>query len=530
MTKLTGTSGNDIWQLQPGTYEIDGLDGIDTVQLGLARRPNFSIIRRSDGAILIDTLSAASEQAHLVLFNIEKVAFLGGTDVVDLATYFGDITAPILSSATPAAGSTNVALGSNVVFQFDEPVKRGNGTISIEAGDGTVIARYDAATSDRLAVNGNVLTITVPSGQSASSTYRLALSAGSIVDLAGNPFAGISSHAFTTSAPAGLVLAGTTADDTLTGQAGNDSISGLDGNDTLAGGAGNDILDGGKGIDRAVFTGSYGGYMVTGTNGALVVAARTGGDSDMLTGIERLSFADANIALVSTALADHPLTAAYAAIAQKFYVSYFGRPADPNGLSNAIAQLAAAKAPASTQDFVAAYSSNPVVRGLIDSFGNSEESAMLYSGDSRNFVSAIYANVLHRAADADGLAFWAGAIDGGGLTRGQAALNILAGAESNSSPQGLVDAALVAKLVTIAGNFTGAVDTAAEMASYRGQAAASAVRALLSQVDQHSDVFSFQGRIDTLLTMLSAATAGDGTAAPTLTLVGLALPQPDFLF
>lgn len=76
---------------------------------------------------------------------------------------------------------------------------------------------------------------------------------------------------------------------------GNDTLSGGDGNDTLVGGRGSDTLDGGDGIDTAVFSGNRGASQLTWNGSTLQVS--TGEETDQLTHIERLRFADKKIAL-----------------------------------------------------------------------------------------------------------------------------------------------------------------------------------------------------------------------------------------
>ncbi|HEY8027256.1 MAG TPA: DUF4214 domain-containing protein, partial [Burkholderiaceae bacterium] len=118
----------------------------------------------------------------------------------------------------------------------------------------------------------------------------------------------------------------------------------------------------------------------------------------------------------------------YQTAVQELYVSYFGRPADPTGLTNFEMGLFSAGAPTDIQGLTAAYSTSAAVKTLIDSFGTSAESIALYgTGDNIAFVSAVFQNVLGRAPAATGLAFWSGALDNGTLTRGDAALSIMAG-------------------------------------------------------------------------------------------------------
>jgi hypothetical protein len=195
----------------------------------------------------------------------------------------------------------------------------------------------------------------------------------------------------------------------------------------------------------------------------------------------------------------------YHEVVQQLYVAYFGRPADTGGLANFSAQMAALGAPVGIQDLDFAYTNNVSVRALIDSFGNSEESAALYSGDNDVFVTAIYANVLNRVPDAEGKAFWLSALNSGGLTRARASFTIMAAALVNSSAQGLLDAQLVRNRIAVARAFTNALDSQAEVDAYSGNAAAATVRAMLAGVTASSDPNAYAGIIDSLIVQLQAA-------------------------
>ncbi len=268
-----------------------------------------------------------------------------------------------------------------------------------------------------------------------------------------------------------------------------------------------DTLTGGSGVDSAVYSGNFGDYTLTRTaTGFTLVSKTVASNSDTLRNIDRLVFDNAVIALNPMGLAETEALARYTQLAQKLYVAYFGRPADSNGLRSMVEQFSAANVPsASTSDFIAAYQSNATVKAVIDAFGSSAESAALYQGSNADFVTAIYQNVLGRAPVAAGRAFWAGAIDSGSLARGAAAMHILAGAETNTTAAGLVDSALIANRITAAGNFTIAIDTAAEAAGYSGNAAAAALRSALGLVTHSTNVFDAQLSIESLLVSLAAA-------------------------
>jgi len=194
--------------------------------------------------------------------------------------------------------------------------------------------------------------------------------------------------------------------------------------------------------------------------------------------------------------------AEYYTVVQQLYIAYFGRPADPAGLSNFAVTLRNAGAPTNIQGLTAAYNTNATIKGLIDSFGISAESNRLYAGDSTAFVTAVYNSVLNRPPLAAGLEYWVSAIDNGTLTRGNAALSIMAGALANTSTQGLIDATAVTNKVTVGSNFTSAITTAGQIDSYKGQAAAATARALLATVNDATDTAAFQPSIAAKLDVL----------------------------
>lgn len=198
------------------------------------------------------------------------------------------------------------------------------------------------------------------------------------------------------------------------------------------------------------------------------------------------------------------LNQSYANVVQELYVSYFGRPADPTGLANFEAALAAANAPEDAQSLVLIYNSNSKVKALIDSFGTSKESTTLYgSGSTTAFVTAIFQNVLNRQPQSAGLNYWVSAIDSGALTRGNASLSIMAGALENTSAQGLIDAQLITNRIAAATTFTTDIQTAPELRGYAGAAAAQTARTLLAGVTNTTDLSAYGATINSTVESLS---------------------------
>jgi serralysin len=287
---------------------------------------------------------------------------------------------------------------------------------------------------------------------------------------------------------------GGAGNDDLTGNALANRLDGGNGNDTLTGGGGNDTLIGGGGSDTAVFAGARQGYAIMHTAAGFTVADKSGAEGkDTLVSIETLQFGDASVALT------------YNDMVQALYIGYFGRAADSGGLRNYMNELTALDAPLELSKLSALYADNARVRALVDVFGNSAESKALYTGDTREFVSSVYVNMLNRTPDADGLAFWTRAIDGGGLKVGNALVSMMGGALTNTTEQGMLDAALIRSKIAVASDFTFAIDTDAEVAAYTGDAAAATVRGMLSRVTAATDPDAFQVTVESTLAGLVKA-------------------------
>jgi Ca2+-binding RTX toxin-like protein len=97
-------------------------------------------------------------------------------------------------------------------------------------------------------------------------------------------------------------LYGGSGSDFLSGGADDDALHGGRGNDRLEGGAGSDTVDGGPGLDFAVFEHPRSSYSIAGDLSRLTVGGEDG--VDVLSGIERLQFADCLIVSGSTPVMD----------------------------------------------------------------------------------------------------------------------------------------------------------------------------------------------------------------------------------
>ena len=140
-----------------------------------------------------------------------------------------ETTSPTVTGFSPADGNTGAALASNIVMTFSETIQKGTGLIQLHSGSatGTVIESFAVASSNRLAISGNTLTIDPTSNLVNNTQYFVTFAAGTIKDLAGNRYAGITTYDFKTI-------------NVVTGTSGNDKLNGLAGADNLIGGLGND--------------------------------------------------------------------------------------------------------------------------------------------------------------------------------------------------------------------------------------------------------------------------------------------------
>ncbi len=204
-----------------------------------------------------------------------------------------------------------------------------------------------------------------------------------------------------------------------TGGSGDDTLIGNEAANLLEGGAGNDILDGGIGNDTAVYSGNIAGYHITKSATGYTVSGASDG-ADTLAGIERFQFADktVNLTIQSTAAL---ISTSELKLLQELYVAFFNRVPDADGLEYWIGQLDSGQSINQiSESFYAAGVQYSSLTGFTSSMSNAD------------FVNVVYKNVLGRAdgADAEGLAYWSGALSNGTETRGSLVSAILGSAHT----------------------------------------------------------------------------------------------------
>ncbi len=469
------------------------------------------------GATLASLQLSAAEVGAAISVRVRFVDGVGNTETVwsvpTAVVLAVEHIAPVVQSFSPADEATGVARDANITLSFSEAVVRGTGQIVLKTAAGSVVESFDAATSNRVNIAGATLTLDPSADLAYGSGYRVEFAAGSIVDLEGNVYAGTTSYNFATAIAPTIVSLNPADDATKVAVAGDVVVTF---SASIARGTGAILLKDLEGFVLESFDAatsnrlSIAGSTLTidpvanmGYGTGYVVQFAPGSIQD-LAGSAYAGGGDYNFTTTLVNPADPK--SAYYEIAQKFYVAYFGRPADTGGLANMAQAFATSGAPTTLLAFMNSYATNGTVHDIVDSFGLSPESQALYgSSSTSDRVRAVYHYLFNRDPDAGGLAFWAGAINAGELSLAQAALRIMQGAENHPLEDGLT----IVKKITVAQNFTRALDTPAEADAYDGNAAAAAVRLMLGGVGQTSDTAVYESHVLATIDQLVMAQASN---------------------
>lgn len=173
---------------------------------------------------------------------------------------------------------------------------------------------------------------------------------------------------------------------------GDDSIIGNNYNNALKGFQGNNFIDGGNGTDTAFYSDLASQYRINRDGTNLTVSSQAG--VDHLVNVERLAFADVAVAFDVNGNAGE---------AYRIYQAAFDRTPDTPGLSYWINVLdhgasldAVAGGFVASAEFRNLYGSNPSTAQIVD---------------------RLYENVLHRAGEPGGVAYWNNELNSGHQTR-----------------------------------------------------------------------------------------------------------------
>lgn len=154
-------------------------------------------------------------------------------------------------------------------------------------------------------------------------------------------------------------------------------------------GKGDDTIDGGAGRDTVILDGKLADYTVTAGNGDFTVADSKGLDgTDTLAKVERLKFADTSVALDIDGVGGQ---------AYRIYQAAFNRVPDKAGLGF----------------WISAMDGGTTLLSVAQGFVDSQEFKTLYGANAsnRDTLTKMYDNVLHRAPDPGGFAFYLDLLD-----------------------------------------------------------------------------------------------------------------------
>lgn len=146
---------------------------------------------------------------------------------------------------------------------------------------------------------------------------------------------------------------------------------------------------------------------------------------------------------------------------QEIYIAFFGRPADPEGLRYWDQQLGTG-------------STLTAVAGRMSAQAEFQEA---FAGlSATGMVETIFENLFGRNPDSEGLRFYLAELEAGHATADTIAIRIIDAARD-------ADLSTLQAKVAAAGLFTGHLDTAVEIAAYRGDSAADVARLFLKDID-----------------------------------------------
>ena len=279
-----------------------------------------------------------------------------------------------------------------------------------DAGFRNFRALWDSAGTDTLDASrvGSGVTLDLHSGARSD----IGVTIGSYAVLNGAPSYGTYTDT--------LALANGTGIENAVGSAFGDTLLGNELANIFIGAGGDDSIDGSWGIDTAAYSGTIANFKIEKTGGAVYVTDRQGGQgTDTLTGVEKLRFQDMSVDLTVQDVAAAASGARLQAVVE-LYVGFFNRVPDAEGLNFWLNQMNQGMTTAQVADsFYACALQYSSLTGYTSSMTNED------------FVKVIYKNVLGRSSvDAEGLAYWSGALAQGTESRGSLLEAILGSAHT----------------------------------------------------------------------------------------------------
>ncbi|MDJ0557059.1 MAG: FG-GAP-like repeat-containing protein, partial [Microcoleaceae cyanobacterium MO_207.B10] len=120
----------------------------------------------------------------------------GATHAEELTININDLddVAPTVATFTPTDDATDIAVGENLVIDFDEDIVAGTGNIVIkQLSDNSTVETIDV-TSNLVTISNNTVTIDPTADLAAGTDYYVEIAPGAIEDTSGNDYAGITDN------------------------------------------------------------------------------------------------------------------------------------------------------------------------------------------------------------------------------------------------------------------------------------------------------------------------------------------------
>ncbi|MEM9248545.1 MAG: M10 family metallopeptidase C-terminal domain-containing protein [Pseudomonadota bacterium] len=210
-------------------------------------------------------------------------------------------------------------------------------------------------------------------------------------------------------------------DDSIHGGDGDDILHGDAGDDTLEGGAGSDWLDGGAGTDTAFLKRKINDYDIVFNPSETQIFSSSGADT--LVSVETVQFgsgawfAPGGTLDVQAFGGVASLSASELTTFAEMYIAYFNRAPDAAGLFYWGTRLAEGM---SLPEIAASFFVQP-----------ESQSAFPSANDAASLVDSAYENLLERAPDAAGRAYWINQLETGAVSREGFMLDLINGAKAN---------------------------------------------------------------------------------------------------
>lgn len=370
--RLEGGAGNDTLYTGRGNDVLLGGAGDDLLQASHAVHPRYPVSEQ----IVLD---GGEGSDHIVIFEGPTPGLSAtmrggaGSDVFEIRTTTST-GAFVIEDFQAGVGGDVLDLAAHLGFALQSPYA--NGWLRLEQRGADTVVRFDAdgPRGSRAPVD-MVTLVNVAKDSIAAANIRNGWEPD------GTPFTW------------GTETFGTAAGERMQGDGTSNMFYAWGGNDILVGGPGNDILAGGDGIDTALYGGRFADYAWRPFSLDMLVSDLRPGSfdhQDLLSEIERLVFADRAIAF------DTGMDG-LAGQAYRIYRAAFGRTPDEAGLGFWIAGMDRG---ASLLDVAAGFAAS---REFADLYGSTPTNAEI--------VTRLYQNVLHRAPDQGGFAYWLDALD-----------------------------------------------------------------------------------------------------------------------